>query len=331
MEDITTRKKVRRIYKTGYFFTVPALIILISIIYIQGLKETTTKEEGHGTISFYSVPAVKIPDQLYFAGEKVPLDNFDTRESLDRELLVNTYFHSQTFLLIKRATRFFPIIEPILKKYEIPDDFKFISVIESGLENTISPRQAVGFWQLLEGTAKDYGLEVNKEVDERYSIQKSTEAACKYFLESYEKYKNWTLTAASYNAGRNGIDRQIERQNETNYYDLLLNDETARYVFRALAIKLVINNPSNYGFVLDEEDYYPNIPVTEIKVDTSIADFSDFAKSFGINYKILKYFNPWLRETYLNNHSHKAYIIQIPHEGYRSYSRLIDEEKELPD
>ncbi|HJX71559.1 MAG TPA: lytic transglycosylase domain-containing protein, partial [Bacteroidales bacterium] len=214
------------------------LIFFILAIGIQGF--TDSDNENGGNNHLYTVAAVKIPEDLYFAGEKVPLDNFDTRESLDRELLVNTYFHSQTFLFIKRSARFFPLIEPILEKYGIPDDFKYLSVIESGLENSVSPKQAVGFWQLVEGTAREYGLEVNEEVDERYHIEKSTEVACKYFLESYQKYNNWTLTAASYNAGRNGIDRQIGRQNGNNYYDLLLNDETSRYIFRALTIKMVI-------------------------------------------------------------------------------------------
>ena len=253
----------------------------------------------------------------------MPLDNFDTRESLDKELLINTYYHSQTFLLIKKSTRYFPVIEPILKENGIPDDFKYLAVIESGLENSISPKQAVGFWQLVEGTAKDYGLEVNDQVDERYHIGKSTEAACRYLLESYEKYNNWTMTAASYNAGRRGLDRQLERQNENNYYDLLLNEETSRYIFRALAIKMIITDPEKYGFKLDEEDYYPVVPVTEVKVDSSVTDFNAFADGFGINYKMLKYFNPWLRETYLTNRSGKTYILKIPQDGYRSYALLM--------
>jgi membrane-bound lytic murein transglycosylase D len=272
----------------GYSAHVYIYLIAVAVIFILaiGIQSFTGSEVDNGEASqLYSVAAVKIPEKLTFAGEKVPLDNFDTRESLDRELLVNTYFHSQTFLLIKRSARFFPLIEPMLKKYGIPDDFKYLSVIESGLENSVSPRQAVGFWQLVEGTAKEYGMEINDEVDERYHIEKSTEAACKYFLESYQKYKSWTMAAASYNAGRNGIDRQIGRQNGDNYYDLLLNEETSRYIFRALSIKMI-----------------------------------------GINYKILKYFNPWLRETYLTNRHKKEYYIKIPKEGCRSYSLLTGKE-----
>jgi membrane-bound lytic murein transglycosylase D len=307
-----------------YAYMITVVVLFFLVIGIQGFTDSS-KENG-ACQNLYAVNAVKIPQELYFAGEKVPLDNFDTRESLDRELLINTYFHSQTFLLIKRSARFFPLIEPILSNYGIPDDFKYLSVIESGLENSVSPRQAVGFWQLVEGTARDYGLEVNDEVDERYHIEKSTEVACKYFLESYQKYNNWTLTAASYNAGRNGIDRQIGRQNGVNYYDLLLNEETARYIFRALTIKMIITDPEKYGFHLDDEDYYPAIPTYEVKVDSSVSDFNMLAGKFGINYKILKYFNPWLRETHLSNRHKKEYILKIPMEGYRSYALLTRKE-----
>ena len=307
-----------------YIYVVTAIVLFLLVIAIQGF--TDSEEENDGSRKDYSVSAVKIPRELHFAGEKVPLDNFDTRESLDRELLVNTYFHSQTFLLIKRSTRYFPVIEPILNKYGVPDDFKYLAVIESRLENSVSPKQAVGFWQLVEGTARDYGLEVNDVVDERYHIEKSTEAACKYFLESFQKYNNWTLTAASYNAGRKGIDRQIGRQNGNNYYDLLLNEETARYIFRALTIKMIISDPEKFGFHLDEEDYYPVIPTYEVKIDTSVTDFNILASEFGINYKILKYFNPWLRETYLTNRHQKKYIFKIPREGYRSYAMLTGKE-----
>ncbi|MFO7659054.1 MAG: transglycosylase SLT domain-containing protein [Bacteroidales bacterium] len=314
------RKNKNFIALQAFFTGLILVLILCSVFVMQGFNNSEavqTEESYH-----YAVAAVKIPDKLEFAGEEVPLDNFDTRESLDRELLVNTYFHSQTFLLIKKSTRFFPVIEPILRKNGIPDDFKYLSVIESNLDNLVSPRQAVGFWQLLEGTAKDYGLEVNKEVDERYHLEKSTEVACMYLLDSYRKYNNWIMAAASYNAGRNGMDRQIERQNGNNYFDLLLNEETARYIFRILSIKMIISDPEKYGFHLEKEDYYPVIPLYEVKVDTAISDFNRFAQGYGINYKILKYFNPWLRETYLSNLSGKTYVIKIPETGSRSYRSL---------
>ncbi|HKK82360.1 MAG TPA: lytic transglycosylase domain-containing protein [Prolixibacteraceae bacterium] len=261
-----------------------------------------------------------IPEQLSFAGEPVPLDNFDVRESLDRELLVNTYFHSQTLRFMKMAPRYFHIIEPILKENNIPDDFKYLAMAESGFNpKAISPAGAVGFWQFLKSTARDYGLEVNNEVDERYNIEKSTIAACAYLHESYEKYGNWTTVAASYNAGRRGIDRQIDRQKETHYYNLLLNSETSRYVFRILGLKAIIENPEDYGFYFKKKDLYPVIPTKKVEVNTSVENFSDFAKEHGTNYKILKYFNPWLRDTTLANREGKTYEIIIPKGQYRSY------------
>jgi len=263
-----------------------------------------------------------LPDEMTFAGEKVPLQNFDTRESLDKEILVNAYWHSRTLLVLKKSKRYFATIEPVLKKYGIPEDFKYIPLAESGFENTVSPAGACGVWQLLEGTGKEYGLEVNKEVDERYHLEKATEVACKFFLESYNLYKNWTLAAASYNVGRKGIDYQISRQKVSNYYDLLLNEETARYVFRILAFKLIAENPQQFGFQLDEDDYYPTLPMTELKVDTGISDIALFAGQYGINYKLLKLFNPWLRENYLTNTEKKTYIIRIPEGSRRSYPEL---------
>jgi hypothetical protein len=263
-----------------------------------------------------------IPSQLIFAGEPVPLENFDTRESLDRELLVNAYWHSRTLLVLKKSKRYFAIIEPILKKYGIPEDFKYIPMAESGFDNSVSPAGAAGVWQLVDATAKEYGLEINNEVDERYHLEKSTEAACKFLIESYNLYKNWTLAAASYNVGRKNINNQIERQHVNNYYDLLLNEETARYVFRILAFKLISQNPGDFGFHLDNNDYYPSIPVIEVKVDSSITNIARFASSYAINYKILKHFNPWLRENYLTNKSGKTYLIKIPEGSKRSYPEM---------
>jgi hypothetical protein len=261
-----------------------------------------------------------IPEKLSFAGEPVPLDNFDVRESLDRELLVNTYFHSQTLRFIKLAPRYFHVIEPILKENNIPEDFKYLALAESGFNpKAISPAGAVGIWQFLKDTARDYGLEVNNEVDERYNIEKSTIAACAYLHESHEKYGNWTTVAASYNAGRRGIDREIERQKETHYYNLLLNPETARYVFRILALKTIIENPEDYGFYFKNKDLYPVIPTKKVEVNTPVENFSDFAVEHGTNYKILKYFNPWLRDTMLTNREGNTYEIIIPKGKYRAY------------
>lgn len=268
-----------------------------------------------------------MPLELDFAGEMVPLGLIDVIESLDRELLVNSYWQSQTLLFLKKSKRYFAIIEPILEKNNIPDDFKYLSLIESGFfPNAVSPSGAVGLWQLLEGTAKDYKLEVNSEIDERYHAEKATEAACKYLIDSFNVYGSWTMAAASYNAGRNGINRQIGRQNQKFYYDLLLNEETARYIYRILALKLIINDPAKYDFYLSEKDYYPIIPYYEVTIDGNVENFSDFAHRYNISYKTLKLMNPWLRDTKLTNKQGKIYYVKIPRKGiFRDY------ENENPD
>jgi len=261
--------------------------------------------------------AIPIPENLSFAGEEVPLQYFDVRESLARELHVNTFWHSQKVLLLKRANRHFPIIAPILKKNNIPDDFKYLAVAESGLTQAVSPSKAVGFWQILEGTAKEYGLEINKEVDERYHIEKSTEVACQYFKKAYEKYGTWTMAAASYNFGMNGITKQIDRQDSNSYFDMVLGDETGRYVYRILALNVIFENPKRYGFFLDSTDLYPPLEYTEVKVDSAIPSIASFARLNGVNYKLIKLFNPWLRENYLPNRQGKSYFIKIPRKGFR--------------
>lgn len=272
------------------------------------------------TLTFQEVYSPPIPKVVSFAGEKVPLQNFDVYESLDREVIVNSFFHSQTIRFIKLAPRYFKMIEPILKKYEIPEDFKYLALAESGFDpKIVSPAGAVGLWQLMKGTAQDYGLEVNNEIDERYHIKKATEAACKYLLESHEKYGNWTTVAASYNAGRKGIDRQINRQEQEHYYNLLVNEETSRYVFRIIALKIILEHPSNYGFNISKKEIYPSIPTKKIKVNGEVKNFADFADKHHTNYKILKYFNPWLRQNYLTNRSGKTYEIEVPKGKYRKY------------
>lgn len=254
-----------------------------------------------------------MPDSVEFAGEWLPLSRFDVKESLDRELLSNAYFHSQTIRYIKLAPRYFSVIEPILKEKGIPDDFKYLAVAESGLDpRAVSPAQAVGFWQFIKGTALQYGLEVNNEVDERYHIEKSTYAACDYLQDSYKKYGNWTLVAASYNAGMRGVDRQLDRQKTDSYYNLLLVEETGRYLFRIVALKLIMENPEQYNFVISENEKYPVIKTRDVEITGNIENFADFANEQGINYKLLKDFNPWLRESYLKNSSKKKYIIEIP-------------------
>jgi len=296
------------------FVLTGGLAFLVAGSVYSGSSEDPVSEDENES---YSVHAVEIPEHVTFAGEPMPLDLFDVRESLDRELLSNTYFHSQTIRLIKLANRYFPQIEPVLKANLVPDDFKYLAVAESGLSQAVSPAKAVGFWQLLKGTATDYGLVVNAEVDERYHVGKSTEVACRYLIDSYKKYGNWTMTAASYNMGRRGVDRQIDRQKKENYYDLLLNEETARYLYRVVAFKMIFEDPSAYGFNLSEMDLYPEIPVYTLEVDSAIADFADFAADHDTNYKVLKHLNPWLRDNKMANSGRRKYEIVLPEEGYR--------------
>ncbi|MGB5988597.1 MAG: lytic transglycosylase domain-containing protein [Marinifilaceae bacterium] len=252
-----------------------------------------------------------IPKSLSFAGENVPLKRTDVKEQLERELIVNTFYHSSTMLLLKNIDRYFSIIEPILKKNNIPDDFKYLAVAESGLSPTaISPSGAIGLWQFLKGTATDCKLEVNKEVDERYNIEKSTQAACDYLNYQYEYFKNWTNVAASYNTGRKNVNNQFERQKANYYYDILWNSETARYVYRILAMKVVINNPTTYGFYINKK--HPIIQTQKIEIKDNIKNWADFAHKHKTSYKTLKNFNPWLRENYLTNKEKKTYEITLP-------------------
>lgn len=285
-------------------------IVLVSGAFIYGIStENKNKVTKEGTSQFF-------PTKVDFAGEETPLQITDVRERLDRELLINANLDATTLLIIKRANRVFPIIEPILAKYGVPDDFKYLAVIESGLVNAVSPAGARGVWQFMPVTAKEKGMEVNDMVDERYHLEKSTEAACKYLLEAKAKFGNWTLAAASYNGGMTGVTKQIEMQQVDSYYDLLLNDETSRYVFRILALKEIMKNPSKFGFDVDVNEMYVNLPSKVLTVDSSIPNLAAFAKAQGINYKILKIHNPWLRDRKLINQSRKKYEIQIPTSGY---------------
>lgn len=270
----------------------------------------------------YNVYALPIPENLNFSEEPLPLDLPDIRERMDRELLVNTYWQSNSLLLFKRAHKYFPIIEPILEQYGIPDDFKYLAVIESGLQNVTSPAGAKGFWQIMKSTGKEYGMEINSNVDERYHLKLSTHLACQYFLKAKEKFGSWTLAAASYNAGISGIASELNRQSVSNYYDMLLGQETGRYVFRIVALKEIMKHPLNYGFNFKKEDLYSYAPTYEVEVDTAVSDFVEFAKNFGLNYKQLKLHNPWLRDDFLNNKSRKKYLIELPKKNYYTLDKL---------
>lgn len=290
-----------------------ALIALVLFSFMHTKPGKEENEQYREVISEkYRIYSLPLPEKMDFAGESVPLEHFDVREKLDRELLVNTYWHSNTLLCIKRAQRWFPVIEPILAANGIPDDFKYLALIESGFVNVVSPAGAAGFWQFLSETGKSYGLEITDQVDERYHVEKSTQAACHYLKDAYDQYGSWSLAAAAYNMGIAGPRRQIERQGENNYWNLLLNDETSRYVFRILAMKEIVNNADKYGFVIRPADLYEPLRFLAVSVDTSITDFATFSKSFEVTYKDLKLFNPWLRESYLRNKDRKVYEIKIP-------------------
>ncbi|PSR05454.1 MAG: murein transglycosylase [Bacteroidetes bacterium SW_11_45_7] len=256
--------------------------------------------------------AVPSPDELNFCGEEVPLHIQDVHERFDRELLINTYWHSNTIQLLKLGGKYFPRIEEILKTHNIPQDFKYLVLAESGLRNVISPSNAVGYWQFLESTAKEYGLEVNHEVDERYHLERSTKAACKYLQDAKEELDSWTLAAASYNIGKPRLKKELKKQQADSYYELYLNRETARYMFRILALKELFEQPKSYGFYLGEEDLYKPRKFRTVKVDTSLDDLAGFARQHNTNYKQLKLLNPWLRDRSLTNAENKEYIIKLP-------------------
>ncbi len=306
------------IYRIHFFAFIysSVFLLLVSSCYAQENKGNNLSANGQ----VQTVVAPKIPEKVSFAGEVVPLHNFDVYESLDREMMVNAFFHSQTLRIIKLLPRYFALIEPILKEQGVPDDFKYLAIAESSFnERALSPSGAAGIWQFMKPAALENGLEINTEVDERYHLEKATLAACQYLKKSYARYGNWTNVAASYNVGMSGVDRQVERQNQAHYYDLLLNEETSRYVFRIIALKIILESPEEYGFFVEEQETYPIIPFRWVEVKGKINSFSEFAESNGTNYKILKTMNPWLRDTMLVNKMGKTYQIKIPTGEFRQY------------
>ena len=272
-------------------------------IYTQALKND------------YRIYSPVLPDTIKFAGELVPMDVYYVREALDREILSNMYWHTNTILNMKRAYRHFPVIEPILKKHGVPSDLKYLAVIESGLLNVTSPAKAQGYWQFIKATGKKYGLEITDEVDMRNSLEASTEAACKFLKVLYAQFGSWTLAAAAYNCGENGLQRQINLQSVNNYYDLRLNSETARYVYRIVAVKLIMQDPQSYGFNLRYKDMYPQITYRTVELKGQNVDLYDFAKDNGTTYKMLREMNPWLITNKLVNKENKTYIVKLPIEN----------------
>lgn len=307
------------LFKWRYFIV---LFFLCGVFLLIAQQEVVSEDNWPNTIEDFNdshwVSAHPIPTEMSFADEPVPLHNPDIQERMDREILVNAYWQSNAFLLMKRTHKYGPLIDSILAAENVPLDFKYLAVIESGLQNVSSPAGAKGFWQFMRSTAKEFDLEVNANVDERFNLVLATQAAARYLKQARDEFGSWTLAAASYNAGRAGIRRELTRQGVSNYYDLLLNEETSRYVFRILAVKRLLEEPQQYGFQYNSDHLYQRIPTRKLKVDTVVRDFVAFAEKFGINYKILKIHNPWLREGHLNNSSRKEYTIAIPEPGYYS-------------
>ena len=300
--------------KTVYKVLVSLLVIGLSgalLIHSRADKEEDTQYNSE-IQNHYAVYAIPMPEGISFANEPVPVEDPDIFERVDRELHVNTYWQSNSLLIFKRAHKYFPIIEPILTKNGIPDDFKYLAVIESGLQNVVSPAGAAGYWQFMKTSGQEFGLEINGEVDERYHLEKATEAACAYLNQAKEKFGTWTLAAASYNMGMGGLNKQLTRQKEDDYYDLLLNIETSRYVMRIIALKEIMEHPKKYGFNFREKDLYSLDSVKTVSIDTAVTDFATFAQERGLSYKTLKYHNPWLRQSYLKNDSKKTYEIKLP-------------------
>lgn len=290
------------------------MLLLGNVILFTGSKTEGDegKPGGKAPIVANRTYAVKIPEIMEFASENVPLSDFNVKERLDREMLINTYWHSSTIYLFKQANRYFPIIVPILKEHNIPEDFKFLALAESGLQNLVSPSNAVGVWQFIKATGKSYDLEITNEVDERYHLEKATLAACAYLKDAHEMFGDWTMAAASYNMGMENLRKVQKTQQVSSYYDIHLNTQTSRYIFRILAFKEIFENPKKYGFILETEDLYEPIQYRTVIIDSAINDLPGFALEQGTNYKILRILNPWLRRSYLKNVNKKRYELKLP-------------------
>ena len=288
-----------------------SLVAILFFVFLVSFGISKTRFLTNGNESNYQIYPISIPKKVSFAGEEIILDENDLVERMDKELLVNTYWQSNTILLIKRANKYFPQIEKILVEEDVPLDFKYLALIESGLENVTSPRGAKGFWQIMKTTGKEFGLEINSNVDERYNLDLSTRLACKYLKKAKDKFGSWTLAAAAYR-GINGVQNKISSQNQTAYEDILFGEETKRYVFRIIALKNIIESPESFGFYIEKEQMYKPIKYKRIKIDIPINNLSDFSKNLDLNYKNFKIHNPWLLENHLNNKSRKVYIISIP-------------------
>jgi len=299
------------------YFLIAFIGIALASFFIYAISEKKDNELAYRSHFFkdYRIYGPSVPDKIDFAGEPAPTKLFYVKEGLDREIMAGTFMQSSTIMMFKRAYRWFPVIEPILKKNGIPDDFKYLCLAESNLANVVSPSNAEGFWQFIKPTGQRYGLEITEEVDERYNVVMATEAACDYFRDAWDIYHNWTLVAASYNRGTDGLSKALLNQRVSDYYDLYLNEETARYVFRIMAIKEIYNHPTKYGFFLREQDLYRPIPTYTVNIDTAVQDLPALAAKLKVNYRVLREFNPWIKRYSLPNKTRKTYIFTLPKSG----------------
>ncbi|MBK7410281.1 MAG: lytic transglycosylase domain-containing protein [Saprospirales bacterium] len=286
--------------------------VVAGILLLFMLASKSSIETGGSSPSHQPIPAIDKNHEYSFAGEPLPIDNFDVAERLERELLVNAFFHSNTILSIKMASRYFPVIEQILKEEGVPEDLKYLAVAESGLRQATSLADARGVWQFLKDTGVEYGLEVNSEVDERFHLEKSTRAACAYFKNLKGRFGTWTLAAAAYNMGGSNLSETMESQRAKTFFDLNINEETSRYIFRVVALKEVLIDPEKYGFSIPEDQLYqPLDRYRVIEVKEAVKNWGDFAAEYKTNYRILKIYNPWLRDSKLTNKTGKTYEIKV--------------------
>ena len=295
-----------------------AAIVLASLAMIGEVFIFATTRESNDDVhrkaikANYHIYAPVLPDTLYFAGERVPMNIYYVRESMDRELMVNMYWHSNILLYMKRAGRFFPVIEPILKKNGVPEDFKYLCVIEGGLQNVTSSAKAQGYWQFIKSTGEKYGLTINDEIDMRNNIEASTEAACRYLKDLKQRFGSWTSAAAAYNCGEGGLGRRYKLESVNSYYDVRLNPETARYVFRILAVKQIMQHPQDYGIYIRQCDLYPPIPTQTATLSGRDIDLYEYARQHNCSYKMLRELNPWLINETIKNKADRTYTVKLP-------------------
>ena len=307
-----------------------ALILILAALLTGGIGFTvgyavTQKHCEEQMPNYYAnkITSPPLPKKVSFAGEEVPMDIYWVHEALDRELVINCYQHSKTLRILKLSARVFPVIEPILKEEGVPDDFKYLCVAESGLENVTSPAGAGGYWQFIASTAKIYGLEVSNDVDERCNLEKATRAACKYLKKCKNEFGSWTLAAAAYNRGEGGLSAAITDQDCHDFWNLWLNSETSRYLYRIISFKLIFENPQLYGVEICPAEQYMPVECKELKVTTSIPSLPKFAKEHGVTYRELRNLNPWIRNNKLTVAAGKSYTLLLPEKASQSHKHLL--------